>query len=334
MLNKLFGSSKSKDSRLRAISVPIDAISAIVEAAIGKVQQIEHGISFATGIGQTRIEVIPVHHETSHGHEIEAVIKIRTELLHEFEAVIKARNEPVSQSSPMDDEEKLSLFNALASFGALLRDPDTGRLVVASRLSAFAGDSASWRLYVPLVAFGSMLQGESIIKGIAKFLDYIEAAPMVLPDSEKPCFWGRQDFEGSERLLDQQGFIANGDAGGMTVEFPWEQGALSSIVGHSTSLVQFFSDQPHPILGNGLFFKLDLPVQFEPERLTRTANLLNLWEWKTVDAPPFFGAWCNDKKSGLLSHVGFWPNAMYQSGTVTNIAIWMMHRTRLVKEVL
>ena len=111
-------------------------------------------------------------------------------------------------------------------------------------------------------------------------------------------------------------------ATGLTVEFPWEVGACSAMVGDCTSLLQVRADMPHPLAGNGLYYRLDLPVNVTEEEAMRCAVELNRFETEGVDTPPFFGAWCYNSKINTLSFVGFWPNLMYQFGTVANIAFW------------
>jgi hypothetical protein len=100
-------------------------------------------------------------------------------------------------------------------------------------------------------------------------------------------------------------------------------------MGDVTSLLTFQTDMPHPTLGNGLFHKLELPFHFEEDKLVTLANRLNQIEIESMDSPPFFGAWCSQlgKQSGI-AFVGFWPNFLYQPGTVFRIAVWMLHRNR------
>jgi hypothetical protein len=120
----------------------------------------------------------------------------------------------------------------------------------------------------------------------------------------------------------------------VTVEFPWERGAMSTMLGDSTSLLSIRADIPHPAVGNGLFYRLDLPVPFDDEGAQRSAGELNRAEAEGVDTPPFFGAWCSLPGSRTLSFVGFWPNVMYQPGTVTNIAFWSWARSRFARQAL
>ena len=131
-----------------------------------------------------------------------------------------------------------------------------------------------------------------------------------------------------------QGAYANAGNAGLTVEFPWEQGAVSAIAGHCTSLLQICADQPHPAAGNGLFYRLDLPTNFSDEEAREWAAKLNRAEFEGIDTPPFFGAWCTMPESGTLSFAGFWPNVMYRPGTAANIAFWCWARSRFARQVL
>jgi hypothetical protein len=49
---------------------------------------------------------------------------------------------------------------------------------------------------------------------------------------------------------------------------------------------------------------------------------------------PFIGAWCSMPKSGTVRFAGFWPNMLYQPGTVTSIAFWSWARSRFARHVL
>ena len=145
MFEKLFGRAKGTAAGTDQTSVPLDVIASMIEAGAGKVERGPGHVAFDGYGGRTTIEVAPVHQKTADGLEVEAVIKTRTDL---------------NQDLPLDDR-MFAVINTMASFGALLRDPKTGRLIVGSRVSVYRGDDV-WRLYAPLVAFGALLQAESV----------------------------------------------------------------------------------------------------------------------------------------------------------------------------
>ena len=117
-------------------------------------------------------------------------------------------------------------------------------------------------------------------------------------------------------------------------------GAFSAALGDQTALLTFNNSERHPSLGNGLFFKLQLPTTIDTSELPGLANRLNVAELEAIDAPPSFGAWCADTRTSSLVFVGFWPNVLRcLRGTVANISAWMLHRTRhaqilLAREVM
>lgn len=318
MFEKLFGRAKGTSTSGDETSVPLDVIAAMVESAVGKAVRGPNRIAFNGFGGVTTIDVVPVHQKTPDRQEVEAVVRISTEL--------------GMQDFPFD-ERMFALINTMTSFGALFRDPKTGRVIIGSRISVYRGDDV-WRLYAPLVAFSALLQAETLLKSLAQQIGGKQVEPMQLPGHDEPSQWSRKDFEATAQQLSSRNLLANGGDGGMTVEFPWEPGAVSAIGGQRTSLLQCRSDTPHPLLGNGLFYKLDLPVRFGETQLPKLASQLNLHEWSGVDAVPFFGAWCSNLESGLLTFAGFWPNLMYQPGTVSNIAVWMMHRSTMARGLL
>ena len=96
-----------------------------------------------------------------------------------------------------------------------------------------------------------------------------------------------------------------------------------------TSLLMLKTEERHPCLGNGLFCRLVLPISYPLEKAAEVVHRLNRLELAATDAPPFFGAWCVEPKSGMPTFVCFWPNALYAPGTSTNIAVWMGHRSRI-----
>ena len=86
--------------------------------------------------------------------------------------------------------------------------------------------------------------------------------------------------------------------------------------------------------GNGLFYRLDLPLAFADEEARKWAVRLNCIEAESHDTPPLFGAWCTMPNTGTLSFTGFWPNVMYVSGTASNIAFWSWARSRFARQLL
>jgi hypothetical protein len=236
-------------------------------------------------------------------------------------------------------DEALAAYNMGAGFSAAIRDDETGCIQLVSRLSCFEDDDDAWGLYVPMVAFAAISQSHTFLEFLRSQLNNSDAAPeSVFAGAVERSRWGAEDFELTQEQLDQFGIFANGDEGGLTAEFPWDAGAVSSMdwlftggEKQRTSLLTLTTAENHPCLGNGLFCRLVLPVSYSFEKAAEVAHRLNQLELAAIDAPPFFGAWCVSPSSGMPTFVCFWPNMLYAPGTSTNIAVWMGHRSRIAK---
>ena len=58
------------------------------------------------------------------------------------------------------EDAALAVCNMGAAFSAAIRNEETGRIELVSRLSCFEDDDEAWRLYVPMVAFAAMYQSD------------------------------------------------------------------------------------------------------------------------------------------------------------------------------
>jgi hypothetical protein len=109
---------------------------------------------------------------------------------------------------------------------------------------------------------------------------------------------------------------------------------VSAIAGDRTSLLQFNSEVTHPTAGNGLAFRLVLPVSAKDVELFALADTLNELEISGIDIPPSFGAWAFLPQFNGVAYTGFWPNCMYVLGTVGSIAAWCRTRSRFARQVI
>ena len=281
----------------------------------------DRSITFLNRVERTTISAEPVNIDTWDGHRISACITIRTPLT----------------TFKMFDEKNYSFQNLFATTGAIVRDAD-GQDAVVSRLPLFEGDDRALEdLYTPLIANAALLQ----LVGPWCGLDLPKIrrgergpADLGLPGWDEPTRWDAWEFEYAKEQLENRGAYANAGPAGLTAEFAWETGAVSAVLGHRTSLLQIHADQPHPLAGNGLFHRLDLPLELSHEEAQAWAARLNRIEAEGIDTPPFFGAWTTLPDSHTLSFAGFWPNLMYMQGTVANIAIWSAARSWMARSVI
>ena len=281
----------------------------------------DHSITFQNYDERTTISVEPINVDTWDGHRVTECITIRTPLT----------------SFKLFDEERYSTINAFATTGAIARDA-TGNDAIVSRLPLYEGDEVALaELYVPLIGYAALLQVIGPVSGLLYMQgrkEEVRPEDASLPDWNEPSCWDAREFECAEERLSLTGAYANSGASGLTVEFPWEQGAISSIVGDRTSLLRLSANQAHPAAGNGLLYRLELPMLFEDDEARHWAACLNRIEAESIDTPPLFGAWCTMPGSGAVSFVGFWPNVMYRPGTATNIAFWSWARSRFARQII
>jgi len=281
----------------------------------------ETEMTFQNGAERTTISASPINVDTCDGHRIAEIITIRTPLT----------------SFKLFDEKLYAFINIFATTGAVVRDAD-GKDAIVSRLPLFEDDTdALTNLYTPLIANGARLHLVGPVCGLYRFdgrKEEYTSADVMLPSWDKQSFWSAQEFENARERLSHHGVFGTAGPRGLTAEIPWDADATSSIFGHRTSLLEILADEPHPAAGNGLFIRLSLPLTFSDEEAQSWAARLNRAEADAIDTPPFFGAWCSFPESGTVSFGGFWPNLLYQPGTVSTIAFWCVARNRFARQVI
>lgn len=161
---------------------------------------------------------------------------------------------------------------------------------------------------------------------------------VVVPLGAQPSqFVGK--FDGVGDFLRDMQFLGVADTDGLTCEVPFtsdipaigiaEDGQLQ------TSLIQMFTDAPHPEAGNGLLCLMRVPYRAEPEQIAAKANQLNLLESRADAGTPLLGAWCPDPSSDTtLAFCTFVPNLLARWVLVENLVAYMSTRSRLAAEQL
>lgn len=301
-------------------ATPLDEIAEAIESSGLNVEETASGLTFASHLGETSISVLPRHISCLDGEQVSEVIHIKT---------------PLPELKGALSKSQIALINTMAGLSALAIDEESGQLFIANRLSVFKGYEDAWRLFVPLVSISALLQADSVYSIIRHvYSQQQQTGEDDIPESKEPSCWGKNEFEQTQAMLENMNLLATTGPEGITAEFPWELGGISAAAGHQTSLMLLRADMPHPVLGNGLFYRLDLPTQFEETDVIDLSNRMNLAELEAADSPPFFGAWCSMIDTGRLSFAGFWPNMLYCPGTAANIASWLGHRSRISRVIL
>ncbi|HEY7247634.1 MAG TPA: hypothetical protein VH678_27500 [Xanthobacteraceae bacterium] len=128
--------------------------------------------------------------------------------------------------------------------------------------------------------------------------------------------WGRSDL-----------CFGNGDTTGLTLETPF---------GNDTALVRLHTEGKHPQLGYGLLGTLQVPYFAELEMIARECADLNALESGSWTGFPQLGCWHWQESRGTqggLAFTSFIPNALYQPGIATNLAIWLVARSRWLRQI-
>lgn len=123
-----------------------------------------------------------------------------------------------------------------------------------------------------------------------------------------------------------EGCFANGGPTGLTAEVPF---------GSGSALIQCWTDQAHPQLGNGLLVTMMLPhnATDAPDGGVAGLNFIEARVWTEVAN---LGCWHSrdaGRGRGIFpSHSTFVPNALYRPGLVQNFVLWEMGRARWVRQ--
>ncbi len=215
--------------------------------------------------------------------------------------------------------------NRMATFASLIRDNEG--VYLGSRLTIYK-DETGWNIYLPLLLY-SLICTNEIFNHTLRY--------MIKPESESTELseWTDQDFELTKSYLEEMSVCTVGGLG-LTAEFGIEQDDVSAVAGHQTALWRMSADQPHPVLGGGLFCILELPFSFEESILLTVINILNKSEMNPKDLPPHFGAWTIGNRKDNPAYVSFLPNIMHSEAKniQINMSMWAIARVQSAKTTL
>ncbi|MEO8217022.1 MAG: hypothetical protein ABI718_08060 [Acidobacteriota bacterium] len=217
----------------------------------------EDGFEFASGFGPTLAIASPV--EDPDECQPSEVITITTKLptgISEF------------------TEEIVGVMKKLATLSAIVRLED-GPYLAASRVSVYPGFEGALEFERPLIYAMAVLQGEAVARTARYVFEEERDGFELLPGASDKTPCSRKDFGEVSKLLLKISFINSGPRE-VTAEFAWQDGAVSAQVGHQTSLMTI-EHSTHPFWGNGLFFKLELPLEQDPEAISGCASDSTRW---------------------------------------------------------
>jgi hypothetical protein len=304
----------------KTASISLDTIDALLNSANIQTRHHENSISFDGCIGHTRVAISSSNHKLPDGREISQIVRIAS-LLPDISIVF--------------DELAQCLLNITASNSAVMVDHE-GKPRVNSRISLYSGESQDVaHIYTGVIFLTAVMHTNAVQAALASASGLEIPKPPPPPESSREDVWDVESFYRTTALLRNTGAFANGDAEGLTAEFPWDPGAVSAFknlthgTAERTSLLRIERSE-HPCLGNGLSCRLDLPLQLTDSDAFKHAVALNRTECEAIDGPPFMGAWTSKPGSGRPTFVSFWPNYLSHAIGVEMIASWhaaRAHRT-------
>ncbi|HOI81138.1 MAG TPA: hypothetical protein PLK59_02505 [Synergistales bacterium] len=187
----------------------LEEIAEDLGAAGRKVENGGNVIEVRNGPIQTHVTLEAVSRSCEEGARVTRVIKVESEICGFTEDL---------------NEQMMAGLNRYATLGGLVRDGDSGKFLVVSRIPLNEEDVKTMGFCVYLAATAALCQAESlmlfsadpVIVGMGKLID---EAPTGIGS-----MWGAEDFELAARFLKDMNLFVNADPGGSAWSSPWKMG--------------------------------------------------------------------------------------------------------------
>ncbi|HUS98026.1 MAG TPA: hypothetical protein VMX97_14960, partial [Hyphomicrobiaceae bacterium] len=234
-------------------------------------------------------------------------------------------------------------LNKWATLSAFLATDGVQPARLVCKTGIFNTDrKAAEHVYAHLMCTEAMIVGWHA-KMIARDQYRIDPEQSPLSRTDIPPPYDSSDFEAAKAFTDRMGLVGHASESFYSCEFPWDPGAASHLfrlnreqllvsgnytpeeldrLSGRTILLWVTSTEPHPLYGNGLLCRLELPLP-----ASNTADLveqLNHWELRRPDFAPLYGAWCIGNRAPTF--VTFVPNQFCLPGLPQNLTHWSYQR--------
>jgi hypothetical protein len=316
---------------------PLDQVEEYIRSFKEGVKRDVNTIIWNDYDGVTSLKVDVLNQSTSDGLDISEQISLE----HSSEALSKY------------NLTELAHLNRLSTTGAMLSADENHFVRMVSKVGIFSQDKqAAERNYAPIIAGAcAMIGWHAALIARGQLEVDPETSPLNNVGDETQV--ALSDLETAAETLRKNQFFLNQDSDSLTVEFPWDEGAVSNVflekemreavmetnsalcdedmdrMAGKTSLLQI-KKSSHPYFGNGVFASLELPISTEQAGLPQLIDVLNQWEFLHPDLPPQFGSWCIGPRSP--SFVTFLPNQLCIPGVVQNLVMWNLVRAFRVRD--
>ena len=258
-----------------------------------------------------------------------------------------------------DPATLLGVVNAYATLNALVWNPDEATIAqcctakvhdeifpwlskVLATAAVLQNTAAHSRAH-PLaeVIGGVPAASNHPLNGERPAMDDILNVPeeVVAKEGAAPSRFGGEAWAAVAEYLHQMGYVGTVDDTELTCEVPFTGDvpalALPEPGSAQTSLVQLYTDAPHPEAGNGLLGLMRLPVNADADHVAQLANQLNLIESTGEPLTNLLGAWCPSPDSPtVIAFCQFVPNMLAHLFRVENAVVYLASHSRFAADQL
>lgn len=151
---------------------------------------------------------------------------------------------------------------------------------------------------------------------------------VIVREGAAPSQFGGKSWAGVDKYLKEMRYTGLVDETELTCEVPFTGTTPSIAISEArdlqTSLVQLFTEVPHPEMGNGLLGFMQLPVTSDADSVAEQANQLNLLEATGVPLTNLLGAWCPKPNAPTtIAFCQFVPNLLARLFRAENVVVYM-----------
>jgi hypothetical protein len=215
----------------------------------------------------------------------------------------------------------------LLSLSGLYFDSLIEENVLSNRITIYNIDDEIWIIYKKLIIYIIKNQANEFIK-MNNMIDENQNERKTIKENK----WRKIEYENAYNLLKSCNIISYYGEAGISAEFPWNEESKSVVLDYKTCLFTCRNFN-HAILGDGIKFTLELPINVNESQKAIIANASNRIEQTAIEAPPSFGLWCFEKGKDHIIFHGFLPNVSYWKGSIGNLVSWLLFRSKIFKQV-
>lgn len=316
---------------------PIDDAEAFLRDTFDDVERFSNGLRWPHGDGTTELRVEEIEYHT---HDKLLVTELVT---------VEHASEPLAEVSMT----WAAHHNKWATLSAFVVEDGNQPASFICKAGIFSTDAEAARhIYAPLICTEAAVVGwHAMMLARGQFETDPDESPLAMTDTPPP--YGPENFLDAKAYSDHLGLIGSVGDDEFTCEIPWDPGAVSNLFHHlreqlletgeftaeeldrisgRTALFRVTSTVPHPLYGNGVLSRLEIPIALSEDDAAKLVDRLNRWELARPDLPPLYGAWCIGERAPTF--VSFAPTQYCLPGLLQNLTSWSLQRAMRVQALL